>query len=89
MVCTADRFERKSEGKAEGLDLVLIVVDEVSLRSDCYIWAIDRAYIPLFLAPQTLHARMAFGSPHDPSSRSPQSVQNTSDPMAAIVVKIY
>lgn len=29
-VWTADRFARRAEGKAEGFDLVVIVVDDVS-----------------------------------------------------------
>lgn len=31
-VCTADRFDRRADGNAEGFDLVIIVVDDVSVR---------------------------------------------------------
>ncbi len=42
--------------------------------------------VPLFSVPHTSHFKIAFSSPEDPSSRLPQSVQKTSDPIAAIVV---
>lgn len=32
-VCTADRFERRTEGKAEGFERVVIVLAEVSVGS--------------------------------------------------------
>lgn len=38
--------------------------------------------IPLQDAPQTAQVRMAFSLPALPSSRLPQSVQNTREPMA-------
>lgn len=43
--------------------------------------------LPLFFAPQTAHMRMILGSPCDPSRRSPQSVQNTNEPMAAMRIR--
>lgn len=42
--------------------------------------------VPLFPVPQTSHFKIAFSSPEDPSNRLPQSVQNTSDPIAAIAL---
>ena len=47
-----------------------------------------KSTLPLFSAPQTLHIKMAFTSPYDSLRRSPQSVQKTSDPMAAIDIEI-
>jgi len=44
------------------------------------------AMVPLFSVPHTSHSRIAFSSPEEPSRRFPQSVQNTSDPKAAISV---
>ena len=72
-----------------GFDLVVIAVDAVSMEShqpprkimSCEGVA---GAIPLFSVPHTSHFKMAFSSPEDPSSRLPQSVQNTSDPIAAI-----
>lgn len=72
-----------------GFDLVVIAVDAVSMESHqlpCKIMscvAVTGA-IPLFSVPHTSHFKIAFSSPEDPSSRLPQSVQNTSDPIAAI-----
>lgn len=72
--------------------MVFIVVDEVSaLVSAAY--GISQANIersmlymsPLFSVPHTVHISMAFVSPEEASRRSPQAVQNTSDPMAAII----
>ena len=40
--------------------------------------------VPLFSVSHTSHFNIAFSLPVDPSKRFPQSVQNTSDPMAAI-----
>ena len=42
--------------------------------------------IPLFPVPHTSHFKIAFSSPEDPCNRLPQSVQNTSDPIAAIAL---
>jgi len=42
---------------------------------------------PLFSVPQTSHVRMASLSPEDPSRRLPQSVQKTSEPIAAMDVR--
>ncbi len=42
--------------------------------------------VPLFSVPHTSHFKIVFSSPEDPSSRLPQSVQKTSDPIAAIAV---
>lgn len=53
-----------------GFDLVVMAVDDVSL----------------FSIPHTSHLKTAFSSPEDPSNRLPQSVQKTSDPMAAMAV---
>ena len=65
-VCTVDRFDRRVEGNADALDRVVIVCDDASLHR----------------APQTSHVSIAWSSPVDASSRLPQSLQNTSDPMA-------
>ena len=72
-----------------GFDLVVIVVDAVSMESHqapCKIMSCKgvAGAIPLFSVPHTSHFNMTFSSPEDPSSRLPQSVQNTSDPIAAI-----
>lgn len=53
-----------------GFDLVVMALDDMSL----------------FSVPHTSHLKIAFSSPEDPSSRLPQSVQNTSDPIAAIAI---
>lgn len=45
-----------------------------------------RYSVPLFSVPHTLHFKIALSSPEDPSNRLPQSVQNTSDPIAAIAI---
>ena len=66
--CTSDRFCRNADGKALGFDLVVIEVDAVSLLR----------------VPQMVQVKIAFASPVDPSSRLPQSVQNTREPIAAI-----
>lgn len=88
-VCTADRFERRAEGKAEGFDRVVIVLAEVSveMESTLSLYKVRHLrfqFVPLFSVPHTSHFNMAFSLPVDPSKRFPQSVQNTSDPMAAI-----
>lgn len=44
--------------------------------------------VPLFPVPQTSQIKMASLSPDDPSRRLPQSVQKTSDPMAAMSLAI-
>lgn len=44
--------------------------------------------IPLQDAPQTWQVRMAFCLPAPPSSRFPQSVQKTSDPIAAMAPSV-
>jgi len=72
-----------------GFDLVVIVVAEVSGA----VWSGIRIArrigkhqidVPLFSVPQTSHFKIALASPEDASRRLPQSVQNTSDPMAAM-----
>ena len=72
-----------------GFDLVVIAVDAVSMESHQPSFKIISCEgvaeaIPLFSVPHTSHFKMACSSPEDPSSRLPQSVQNTSDPIAAI-----
>ena len=72
-----------------GFDLVVIAVDAVSMKSHQPPGKIISCEgvagaIPLFSVPHTSHFKIAFSSPEDPSSRLPQSVQNTSDPIAAI-----
>ena len=54
--------------------------------SSSYI-SIDRTRLgqPLFSVPQTLHVKIAFSSPEDASNKSPQSVQNTKDPIADMI----
>ena len=67
-----------------------MVVDEVSVNSFPfriikYIRGVPRSWCtPLFIAPQTSHVRIASLSPDDPSRRLPQSVQKTSEPIAAM-----
>lgn len=84
----ADRFDRKAEGKAIGLDLVVIAVNDVSeaIQSIWFHYDGAVACAPLFSVPQTLHLIIASASPEVPSKRLPQSVQNTRDPIAAIDV---
>ena len=79
------------DGKAEGFEVVTRVVDEVSMRRESQLKACgicmrqqSRSGIPLFFAPQTWHTRMVFRSPEELSRRSPQWVQNKTDPMALI-----
>lgn len=67
-VCTAERLERRTEGKAEALDFVVMVVDEVSL----------------FSVPQISHMIRDLFSPEDDSRRFPHAVQKTREPIAAI-----
>ena len=74
-----------------GFDLVVIAVDDVSIERHqrlCKILSCEvvAGAIPLFSVPHTSHFRIAFSSPEDPSSRLPQSVQKTSDPIAAIAL---
>ena len=47
-VCTADRFERKTDGKAEGFERVIIVLAEVSVGSSqfwCCIRYLNRTFV--------------------------------------------
>ena len=94
-VCTAERFDRNAEGKAEGFDLDVITVDERSMRWKlgprslhvAMVKALSThhvAVVPSFCAPQTSHIRIAFLSPIDRSRRSPQSVQKTREPIAVM-----
>jgi hypothetical protein len=91
---TADRVDRSKDGNAEGLDLVFIVVNEVSMEikprtssGESKAQRGDLIYlVPLFFVPQTAHIKMAFLSPEEPPRRSPQSVQKSSDPTAAMFV---
>lgn len=87
-VWTADRFDRRAEGNADGFDLVVMVVDEVSSRSQRYTSCPRGVFVtdsPLFCVPHTSQVNRVVLSPEAPSSRFPQSVQKTSDPMAVIV----
>ena len=89
-VWTADRFERRAEGKAVGFEVVVMALEDVSKQSHqglCIAWSeITTSAVPLFSFPHTSHFKTAVASPEDPSSRLPQSVQNTSDPIAAIAM---
>lgn len=74
-----------------GFDLVVIAVDDVSMQAHQRLCKITSRgnlaeALPLFSVPHTSHVKIAFSSPEDPSSRLPQSVQKTSDPIAGIVV---
>jgi hypothetical protein len=85
---TSERFVRSAEGKASGLERVTIVFNEVSALRVSYRFSRRAAWcaLPLQDAPQTWHVRTAFCLPAPPSSRFPQSVQKTSEPMAAIAM---
>lgn len=91
-VWTAERFDLKAEGKAEGLDSETIVCGMIS-DGMLGLPSFDQRHllnprairIPLFRAPQTLQCRIAFSSPVDSRSRLPQSVQKIKDPMADIL----
>lgn len=90
-VWTEDSFWRRSEGKSEGFDLVIMVFEAVSKRFSSVespSLSSQRQYwfhSPRFSAPQHSHCRMFFELPLDEGSRLPQSVQKTRDPMAAIL----
>ena len=90
MVCTSDRFARRADGKADSLERVMMVFEDVSERNKLvalYANTCGRGMagdVPLHKAPQIWHVRIASRFPAPPSSRFPQSVQKTSDPMAAI-----
>jgi hypothetical protein len=88
MVCTSERFARRAEGKAVGLETVTTVLEEVSARfvnSRCSQIIYDSVHIPLQFAPQTVQVKTTFCLPALPSSKFPQSVQNTRDPIADIL----
>lgn len=71
-----------------GLDSVTTVLEEVSeIYSSASSWAMLGycASIPLQDAPQTAQVKIAFCLPALPSSRLPQSVQKTREPMADIM----
>lgn len=68
-VWTSERLSLSEEGKASGLDSVVIVLAEVSLH----------------FAPQTSQVNVVFCRPLLLSSRLPQSVQKTRAPMADIL----
>ena len=77
-----------------GFDLVVIAVDAVSMephQRSCKMVSCEVivGVIPLFSVPHTSHVSIVFSSPEDPSSRSPQSVQKTSDPIAAIFRDVF
>lgn len=77
-----------------GFDLVVIALDDVSIESHQTLYKIisyeaTAGAIPLFFVPHTSHVKIAFSSPEDPSNKLPQSVQKTSDPMAAITIVGY
>jgi hypothetical protein len=69
MVWIADRFCRRSEGKEEALVLVVMAFEAVSL----------------FSVPQHSHFRTESLIPLEGSSKMPQSVQKTRDPIADIL----
>jgi hypothetical protein len=86
IVCTSDRFARREDGKAVGFECVTTVLDEVSEESRS---AWQHGYTaqcsesaPLQDAPQTAQVKTAFCLPALPSSRLPQSVQKTREPIA-------
>ena len=51
-VCTAERFERRADGKADGLDFVVMVVDEVSA---------NRCQLALLWLRLELHSTLVLG----------------------------
>lgn len=67
-----------------GLDFVVMEVEAVSNDIDQYEFTPFAGYTPLFLVPHTSHSSNIFRLPEEPSSKLPQSVQKTNDPMAAI-----
>jgi hypothetical protein len=70
MVWTSDRFARRDDGKAVGLECVTTVLEDVSLHD----------------APQMAHVKVTFFLPALPSSRLPQSLQKMSEPIADMMV---
>ena len=87
--CTSDRSRvRKLEGKADGFDVVTITFDDVSTyvmsKVNWHEQSRDE-HVPLFRVPhksQTMWVwRLVLAS-----SRFPQSVQKTSEPIAAMTV---
>jgi hypothetical protein len=87
--CTSERRRvRRVEGKAVGLEAVVMVLLEVSVGWIVSTWLRVYAYVkslfpPLFCAPQTSQVRYVLRLVLV-SRRLPQSVQKTRDPMAAI-----
>ena len=85
MVWTSERFARSAEGKAVGFERVTTVLEEVSVTSQGRCWRLGTQDIPLHEAPHMVQVKMAFCLPALPSSRLPQSVQKTREPMADIL----
>jgi hypothetical protein len=90
MVCTSDRFARKEDGKAVGLECVTTVFEEVSACESYQHTPRDlvQAFtiaVPLHVAPQMAHVKVTFFFPALPSSRLPQSLQKMREPIADMV----
>lgn len=88
-VWTSDRLSRSEDGKASGFDWVVIVFAEVSTcLLDCALAKMAAHYheedIPLHFAPQTSQVRVVCCRPLLLSSKLPQSVQKTREPIADI-----
>lgn len=84
-VCTKDRFCLSSEGKSAAFVLVMLVVKAVS-RNNQYLHSTrKKSRKPLFSFPQHSQIRIALSFPVELSSRLPQSVQKTREPMADIL----
>jgi len=83
-VWIADRFCRKREGKEEGFVVVVMVFEVVSARIRVGAGR-NRGNEPLFSVPQHSHFKIESLTPLEGSSKLPQSVQKTSDPIADIL----
>jgi hypothetical protein len=84
-VWIADRFCRKREGKEEGFVVVVMVFEVVSTRIRIGSRR-NRGNEPLFSVPQHSHFKIESLTPLEGSSRLPQSVQKTRDPIADILM---
>jgi hypothetical protein len=84
-VWIADRFCRRREGKEDAFVFVVMVFEVVSARIRIGAGR-NRGNKPLFSVPQHSHFKIESLVPLEGSSRLPQSVQNTRDPIADILM---
>ena len=86
-VWTSDRLSLSDEGNASGFERVTMTLADVSACPSalCYILLAVLSDKPLHFAPQTSQVSVVCCRPLLRSSRFPQSVQKTSDPIADIL----